>query len=523
MMANSYDLNLLDSMSPEDLKKIQDYDFSPLDKMNKTSIENIQQPQASLGNQPVPMNQNPYHDNSAIRNLVSGLASGGYENVRGLADLMGLNLKPRQFWGDPESNTFGAARFLGKYGVPFAGGLKAAKAIGTAAPALRNMASWLPEALGFGAVGAVAHPGTLEERLGRGALDAASVPAWHGAVKAFRGAKQGLSNTRENLKYATPGKFQEQTTQTLEDLFKGKPVTSKRENKLVFGEINKKGNANKDISNEMYKKTIQESVDKGYDGLKKKIDFNARNVLKNKKLKRSIDKDSEVSTRFSEFLNSPSFKNAHDLQAILNERSFKLKHPLNDMASQNLGTTYRELRNQVLEAMESTLKKHGDISVLKSYQDATKNYAENVVPYIKTRAMRDITESMPKEGKYIFPEDSIALLTKNKSGTQKVVSDLPEKSKRFLFQKMIEGARTGDNIDPVKLKRLIHDIKSSRKVNLVPKEDLKKLQDLLERGNRLEMSREFVKKNQNKFFLATGAAGAIPVYKAWKALVSKED
>ena len=308
----------------------------------------------------------------------------------------------------------------------------------------------------------------------------------------------------------------------------------------------------------MYDEAIQEAIDSGYNGVEKAIEFNTKylikhkkhsknekqklsfeslfkdfkknekqklsfknhdDFIKHKKIKDAIHKDHEIKERFYAFDKQPSFKNAHDLQAMLNEKSFKLKHPLNDIASQGLGKTYGELREELLRAMNSTLEKNGDINVLESYKNATKNYAENVVPYIKTRSMRDIVESNLEKGKYIFPEDPISFLTKNKNSTQKVVSDLPNESKRFLLQKMIEDAKKGEHINFVELKKLISDIKATRKVNLVHKEDLMRLEDLLKQGKRLEKTREFVNKNKGKLIL--GGVLSVPGFIGGKKVLKE--
>lgn len=492
----------------------------------------------------------------ASKNTLSGVASGGYENVRGLTDLLGLNLKPREFGGNPESFAFNLGKAGGQYIPQITGGLAAAKGIAKAAPFLGK--KLIPEAIAVGSVGAAANPGSINERLVKGAEEAALVPAFHGAVKGYRAAKQGISNARSNLNYARPEKFQTQTSETLHDIFQGKPVTSARENKLVYGQINKKGRSNKAQSDEMYNEAIKEAMESGYNGVEKAIEFNTKDFIKPKKLsikekkklsleelfkdfkknkkqklsfknpddvikykntKDAIHKEYEIKKRFYAFHKRPSLKNAHDLQVMLNERSFKLKHPLNDIVSKDLGKIYGELREKLVRSIESTLEKNGDINALKSYQNATKNYAENVVPYIKTRAIRDIVNSNPKKGKYTFPEDPINFLTKNKSSTQKIVSDLPEKSKRFLLQKMIEGAKSGEHINPVELKKLISDIKATRKVNLVRQKDLTKLEDLLKQGKRLEKTREFVNKNKGK--LVVGGVLSVPGFIGGKKVLKE--
>jgi hypothetical protein len=529
MQNDTYEL--LNSLSDEDIMRIQNRDFAPLEKIKNKKTGNNQQPQQQMEPSQRPMNQNqgmlpeesqnPYKKNSIGRNLASGLASGAYENVRGIADLIGLKPKPRQFWGDPESNSFGAGKFLGEWGLPFGAALKAGKAIGKAAPGLRQAASWLPEALGVGAVGAAVHPGTINERLATGAGEGALVPAFHGIIKGLKAAKQGISNAKSNINYARPEKFQKEINETIQDIFKGKKITPERENKLVYGEINKKANLNKAKSSEMYDKVKEEAVNNGYDGFKKKIRITPDEFIKDKRLMRSLRSDSEVSRRFTEFLNEPSFKNAHELQSILNEQSFKLNSPLNDMASKNLAKTFKDTRKRILNAIESTLKENGDVKLLTGYKDATKNYAENVVPYIKSKAMRDISNSSLEKGSYIFSENPITLLTKNNSRTQKVVSDLPDKSKRFLLQKMLEDAKTGDHFDPVKLKKIISDIKSSRKVNLTPQEELMKLEDLLNKGKKLEKTREFVKEHKGKLIVGgIGVPGLIGGGKVLKELFS---
>jgi len=522
---------LLNSMSDEDLKLVKKGDYSPLQKIKNKKTENRQQLQQQIENYPDEMNQNqgmspeesqnPYANNSMGRNLASGIASGAYENVRGLADLIGLKPKPRQFWGDPESNSFGAGKFLGEWGVPFGAALKAGKVISKAAPGLKQAASWLPEALGVGAVGAAVHPGTINERLATGAGEAALVPAFHGAIKAFQGVKKGVGNAKSNINYARPEKFQKETNETLQGIFKGKKVTPERENKLVYGEINKKANLNKAKSSEMYNKVKEEAVNNGYDGFKKKINIKPDEFIKDKRLMRSLRSDSEVSRIFSEFLSEPSFKNAHELQSILNEQSFKLRSPLNDIASKNLAKTFSGTRKRIIEAIESTLKENGDVKLLTDYKNATKDYAENVVPYIKSKAMRNISNSSLEKGTYTFSENPITLLSKNNSRTQKVVSDLPDKSKRFLFQKMLEDAKIGDHFDPVKLKKIISDIKSSRKVHLIPQKELMKLEDLLSKGKKLEKTREFVKEHKGKLIVGgIGVPGLIGGGKVLKELFS---
>jgi hypothetical protein len=547
------DYELLKSMSPEEWKLIAGGDYSPYYAKMKQGNDNPQQeqqpsqqeqqspqqePQAQenpygdmgqeqedpFGERSQPQQQeqsNPYQNNSMLGNLAAGMASGSYDNVRGIADLIRLKLKERQFGGDPESMAFNIGHPVGKIGSLFAGSgsLGLGAMIAKNIPALgAKIGSWLPHALGVGALGAVTTPGTMGERAGQGALDAALIPGGIAAYKAYKGAKKGIGNAYNNTKYARPENFQKEINQTLDDLFKGKPVTTERENKLVYGEINKNANANRKKASTMYDKNIEEAVNSGYDGVKKKIKIDVNEFINDKRLMRSLRKDSEVSRRFEEFLNEPSFKNAHELQSILNEQSFKLKSPLNDMASQNLGKTFGDTRKKILKAIESTLKENGDTKILTDYQKATKNYAENVVPYIKSKAMRDISNSAPEQGIYNFPGDPLTLLLKNNNRTQKVVSDLPIETKRFLLQKILENAKKGKDSDPVKLKELINDIKSSRKVNLVNKEDLTKLEDLLKQGERLEKTREFIKKNKGK--LIVGGIGVPALMGGGKALKS---
>jgi hypothetical protein len=525
MQNDTYEL--LNSLSDEDIIRIQNRDFAPLEKIKNKKTGNNQQPQQQMEPSQRPMNQNqgmlpeesqnPYKNNSIGRNLASGLASGAYENVRGIADLIGLKPKPRQFWGDPESNSFGFGKFLGEWGTPAVGALKAGKAIGKAAPALRQAASWLPEALGVGAVGAAVHPGSINERLATGAGEAALVPAFHGAVKGFRAAKQGISNARSNLKYSSPGKFNEETRKTVQEVLGNKPFTKEVERESITGIINKKARDYLTKSNEMYNGIIKEATEKGYDGVKKKIEFNNRDYFLNKA---DIDADKNISHLFANFLEKPSFGRAHRLQSALGRESFALKNPENREVVRKRGELYGELHDKIVDAMDSTIKKNGDNNILSSYKNASNYYERNVVPYYKSNyEISNISRSLPEKERYHYPRNIIHTLLEDTHTMKKVRDDMPKGTKRTILSRLLNGVE--DN--PKLLKKRINKINSGGEFELVNKKDLKQIEDFLRKGKGLEIVREFVKNNKKKLLLLPGAATIYVGAKAGKALVSKED
>lgn len=527
---------LLNSMSDEDLKLIENGDYSPLEKIKNKTNENNQQPQQPMGNRPGGMNpnqgmapgasQNLYQNDGMARNLgnlASGVASGVYDNVRGVVDLAGLNLKPRQFGGDAESNSFGAGKFIGDWGTPFLGALKAGKAIGKAAPGLKKVASWLPEALGVGAVGAAVHPGTINERLLTGAGEAALVPAFHGLVKGYRaaregakGAKQGISNARENLKYATNDRFKEGTQKTLEEVLGVEPFTKQLERESIHGGINQTARSNLKESHDKYRGVIDKANEMGYDGIKKKIAFNDLHEGH----KAAIDANRNLSHLFDNFLKKPSFSRAHRLQSGLGRAATEYKNPLNDQVTKDMGKLYQELQNKMLQSIKSSLSKNGDTSVLSAYEKASHYYKEKVVPYYhSTHAIVNISRSNPKHKKYNYTTDIIGALLTDTGELSKVRGALTNDTQRAILKKLLTGAE--DN--PKLLGKRIKKIKAGGEIELVNKEELKKIEDFLKTAKGLEIVREFVNKNKNKFLVGAGGASIYAGYKAAKSLISKED
>jgi hypothetical protein len=443
--------------------------------------------------------------------------------VRGVVDLAGLNLKPRQFGGDAESNSFGAGKFIGDWGTPGFAAWKVGKKINQAVPALKKVASWLPEALGVGAVGAAVHPGTINERLLTGAGEAALVPAFHGLVKGYRaarervkGAKQGISNARENLKYATNDRFKEGTQKTLEEVLGVEPFTKQLERESIHGGINQTARSHLKESHNKYRGVIDKANEMGYDGIKKKIAFNARDYYLHKA---AIDANRNLSHLFANFLEKPSFSRAHRLQSGLGRAATEYKNPLNDQVTKDMGKLYQELQDKMLQSIESSLSKNGDTSVLSAYEKASHHYKEKVVPYYhSTHAIGNISRSIPEHEKYNYTTDIIGALLTDTGELSKVRGALTNDTQRAILKKLLTGAE--DN--PKLLGKRIKKIKAGGEIELVNKEELKKIEDFLKTAKGLEIVREFV--NKNKFLLVgTGGAGIYAGYKAGKSFISKED
>jgi hypothetical protein len=162
----------------------------------------------------------------------------------------------------------------------------------------------------------------------------------------------------------------------------------------------------------------------------------SKNLTKlDKKVLDNIEHDTKVNDLYQDFLEEPTLKNAHWLQSQLGTTIRKLE---GQDAKGNLSVYDRKVMNNFSKLQDSLKKDIGDHleginpEVSRSYTNASKNWLENVVPYIENTSIAKMAKGAltnPKEVANIFrhPEPSV----------MKVVEDLGKEGRdRILFSNL---------------------------------------------------------------------------------------
>jgi hypothetical protein len=143
-----------------------------------------------------------------------------------------------------------------------------------------------------------------------------------------------------------------------------------------------------------------------------------------------------INDSISDFLDSPSFANAHDLQSELGKTGAKLAtNP--DGSIRQLGGQLLQGRSLLNNDITNSLANNGDTDLANQYAAAGQNYKNTVAPFLENPTLRKM---VLKKGLQINPSNIANLLKSNDQAVDLVRQNLSDPSKNLLLATKLKGA-----------------------------------------------------------------------------------
>jgi hypothetical protein len=118
------------------------------------------------------------------------------------------------------------------------------------------------------------------------------------------------------------------------------------------------------------------------------MSFNDRNAFLNNMPQKASD-------LYQQFIDKPSYQNAHDLQSQLGKYGVKL---LKNRDTAQLGGQTLGIRNALNKDISNTFVKNGDLDLANTRQDITNQYAQNENRLLLADKLKSGIQNLPGEG-----------------------------------------------------------------------------------------------------------------------------
>lgn len=329
----------------------------------------------------------------AINNVGGGFVKGLASPVTGLMQLAGMP-KESVALHPPfmDEGSFGAK--AGEFGGNLASYFAGSAALAPLKIAQRTKALWegnklapianiMPELVGNAAFGAVSTPDTPEEGAAIGGASALASPILGKIVNAFKNldAPQYAKALYDQLTGSVgPEKNAANVLQKIKEMFHEKRSFAGNRYEDIFDELEEKGGIN-NLKTDKFKKSHAELMKQNSSALSGLED-------RHQKMLNNLISDKEVNPKNLSLREAPkNVREAHELQSELGKlsRDFLSSQDKGDV---RLGGMINNLRQSLRSNLREHLEQYG---LHEPYEKVTDYYRKNVLPYSKTKTLREIT------------------------------------------------------------------------------------------------------------------------------------